>query len=184
MHSFSGLATLFAQVVLAVAFLASFLSKVRDLERFRRTVSAFAMVPPSWSALLARLLAAADGATVAALIGGVAMAGGGAPRWATFSGLLLALVLVAVYTVALALVRLRQTRVSCNCFGARTTTVSWYDVTRNLALLAVALVGLTQVPAAMTGADLALVIVTAVSAGLILINFADVAAMALSSAAD
>src|SRR5688572_16432322 len=62
MQSFSGLAMLFAQVVLAVAFSTSLLSKVRDADRFHRTVAAFDIVPSSWSAATARVLTAAEAA--------------------------------------------------------------------------------------------------------------------------
>src|SRR5688572_33498047 len=58
MPSFSGLAMLFAQAVLAVVFSASLLSKLRDPGRFRRTVAAFDILPYSWSAIGARALTA------------------------------------------------------------------------------------------------------------------------------
>jgi hypothetical protein len=184
MLSFTGLAMVFAQGVLAVVFLASFLSKVGDLARFRRTVTAFDVVPHSWSGPVATLLATAEGVTVAVVLVSLVQVGSWPPTWISMAGLLLALVLLGIYTVALAAVKLRGARVACNCFGGRNTTVSWYDVARNVALLALTFVGLTQVPQALSVADRALVVLVATPLALLLINLKDVAFVALSGATD
>ncbi len=184
MQSFSGLAMLFAQVVLAVVFSASFLSKARDPDRFRRTVTAFDLVPDTWTALTARALTAAEGLLVALLVAGAVQVGAWPPRWFAVAGLLLSIALIGVYTVALATVKLRRARVACNCFGGRNSTVSWYDVVRNALLLALAFLGVTGVPDALPAADRVLVALVAAPIALILINFADVADVALSGATD
>jgi hypothetical protein len=184
MSSFSGLVMLFAQAVLAVVFSASLLSKLRDPGRFRRTVVAFDIVPYSWSAAIARALTVAEGIALTVLILGIVRVGSWPPRWVSVAGLLLGLALIAIYTAALAVVKLRRARVACNCFGGRNATVSWYDVVRNALLLALAFAGLTQVPEVLSAPDRALVALAAAPVALIIINFADVAEVALSSGND
>jgi hypothetical protein len=185
MQSWNGVATVFAQALLATVFLASVTSKVRDLEGFRRTVAAFDVLPAALPAIAARLLAAGEAVVVALLVAGLWPAAvWPAARQLAVSGLMLALVLLVAYTAALVVVRVRRARVSCNCFGA-STAVSWYDVIRNGLLVLTAGLGLGADPAALSAADRALVVLTAAPVALLLINFADVVSVARrSSVAD
>jgi hypothetical protein len=185
MQSWNGVATVFAQGLLAIVFLVSLTSKVRDMEGFRHTVAAFGVLPPALTAFAAPLLAAAEAVVVVLLLGGLLPADlWPAARPLAVSGLVLAVVLLVAYTAALVAVRMRRARVSCNCFGA-SAAVSWYDVVRNGLFGLTAGLGLVADPSALSAADRALVVLAAAPAALLLINFADVVSVARrSSVAD
>jgi hypothetical protein len=174
--------TVFAQGLLAVVFAASLVGKVRDMERFTRTIMAFDLLPPVLSTFAARMLAAAEAILVVVLLVSlwppVTLPAG----VVAVTGLLLVAVLLVTYTVALIIVKVRQTRVSCNCFGTSATMVSWADVIRNGLLLLVAGLGLAWDPAvSLSVGDRALLVLAASPVALLLINFADVVSVTRKS---
>lgn len=176
--------TVFAQGVLGIVFLASFAGKVRDVARFRRTIMAFDVLPPALLNPAARGLMAAEGVLVALLVGGLLLPSLTA---ATVAGLTLAIALLAAYTTGLVRVKLRQIRVSCNCFGTGNTIVSWLDVVRNGLFLLIGGVGLAGGFGSADGAvdlaaaDRALVVLAAAPVAVLLINFTDVVSVSQKS---
>jgi hypothetical protein len=170
--------TEFAQGVLGIVFLASFAGKVRDIARFRRTIMAFDVLAPALVTPAARGLMAAEGVLVVLLVGALLLPSLTA---ATVAGLTLAIALLVAYTAGLVRVKLRQIRVSCNCFGTGNTIVSWLDVVRNGVFLLIGGVGLAGGGVALAAADRALVVLAAAPVAVLLINFTDVVSVSQKS---
>ncbi|MEV4483909.1 MauE/DoxX family redox-associated membrane protein [Micromonospora coxensis] len=123
-----------ARLLLALVFLAAVVGKLRtrsDFADFVATVGRFG-VPARWTRPVAATAVAAEAAVVVLLV-----TPGAAP-----AGLALAVVLLATLTAALVATLRRGERPACRCFGAGDTPIGRRHVLRNLALGAVALLGL------------------------------------------
>jgi hypothetical protein len=177
MYSWSTAAVIFSGVVVAMTFAASAVGKARDLPGFHQAVGAFALVPAGRVRLVASVLFGAEVVTVLLLVAGL-LPGAAAtvPIGLALGGLLL-----VAYTVGLVTVQVRKMQVTCHCFGASPVPVSWYDVARNVLLLAVAVTGVVAgVPADRPAlADSVLVALFGVAAALIITNLATVVATAV-----
>lgn len=144
----------FAQAVVVATFGASALAKARDLDGFHGTLLAFRVAADRPARLLAPVVLGAELLAVALAVL--------VPR----AGLALAAALLVAYTVLLATARARGTTAGCHCFGRRPLPLSWWDVGRNLILLAGVAAGFAgsgsaedPVPALAAGAALVLLAV-------------------------
>ncbi len=176
-EDWQAVALVFGQSVVTATFAASLLSKLRDQEGFAAAIRGFALVKAEWIRPLAVALTGAEAVVLVLLVLGYAPVTG----WAAVAGLGAGGALLVGYTAALAVVRARGMRVACHCFGASPARVSWYDVARNLLLLACTAVGLAGSASAdrLTGADTALVVIGALAAALLITNLANVVATAV-----
>ena len=125
------LVALIARVALAITFAISAVAKIRDADGARQAVRDFG-VPASVAPLVATSLAPLELASAALLLTtDVGVTAGG----------LLALGLLAAFTVGIVTNLLRGKRVDCHCFGAMSTKpLSWWSVVRNSVMMALALV--------------------------------------------
>jgi hypothetical protein len=143
---------LFAQTVVVAMFGSSALAKARDLDAFHSTLLAFRVAADRPARLLAPVVL---GAEVLAIVLAVLV---------PYAGLGLAAGLLVAYTVLLASARARGTMAGCHCFGRRPLPLSWWDVGRNVVLLAAVLAGFAgsgfpDDPGPAVGAGVALVLV-------------------------
>lgn len=113
------------RMVLGLAFGVSAFGKMRNVAQFREAVRRFHMLPTSLVPLATYSFLVAECAVVALL------AIGGAMSW---SGLVLAGVLLAVFTAAIASAIRRGMRIPCNCFGAALLPLGPLDLVRNILL--------------------------------------------------
>jgi hypothetical protein len=174
--------TVFAQGLFVIVFATSFAGKIHDVGRFRRTIMAFDVLPWGFSASAARLLVTCEGILVVLLLAGLLVPPSRfTAEAATVAGLTLAEILLIAYTVALSRVKVRQVRVSCNCFGVGVTVVSWLDVVRNGLFLLIGGLGLAAGHAAPSLADRAFIVLVAAPVALLLINFSDVVSVSQKS---
>jgi uncharacterized membrane protein YphA (DoxX/SURF4 family) len=141
---------LFCRWSIGLTFLASAIGKARDLPAFRLVVTDLHALP-------ARLAQpAAVGTVLAEALVVLAMAVGFA---ALPVGFVLAAVLLALFSVVLAAAVRRDVGISCNCFGIGKRPVSWYDLGRNVLLVACCVAGVVSYPIAGHGLPAASVIV-------------------------
>lgn len=127
----------YCTAVIGLAFTISFIRKLPALPQFEQAVAGFRLLPRRWSKVAALLFLAVE-----ALIPLLMIFGG--PFLAM--GLILACLLLFIFSIALASVLLRRIRTTCNCFGASGDTVSVYDIGRNVVLIGCALLGLASLP--------------------------------------
>jgi len=148
----------FCRLTLGLLFLYSFASKVRNVPRFRDTVTAFRLLPetltgPATGAVLATELAA--GTLV--LLGGSTVGAGYA----------LATVLLLLFTGVLIGALVRRPGVGCGCFGRDERPVAPADLVRNAGLLALAAAGWwnarTSPTAPLSPADVVVLLLAATS---------------------
>ncbi len=125
------LVALIARLALAITFSISAVAKIRDADGARQAVRDFG-VPAGVAPLVAMSLAPLEIASAVLLLTtDVGVTAGG----------LLALALLAAFTVGIVTNLLRGKRVDCHCFGAMSTKpLSWWSVVRNAAMIALALV--------------------------------------------
>ncbi|MEV4202808.1 MauE/DoxX family redox-associated membrane protein [Micromonospora globbae] len=123
-----------ARLLLALVFLAAVVGKLRTRAAFAGFVVSVGQfgVPARWTRPVARLAVAAEAAVVVLLA-----VGRTAP-----AGLLLAAGLLAVLTAAVVGALRRGARPACRCFGSADAPVGPRHVARNVALAAVAVLGL------------------------------------------
>ena len=121
-----------AQIVLGLLFLLASLAKIVDTGSLAREVHNFHIVP-FWSEhLVAMTLPWIE------LVAGLALVLGVRPR----AGAWVAGVLLAGFTVGVALAMARGLNFHCGCFGtADATRVGWTKLGENLGMLALAVVG-------------------------------------------
>lgn len=136
-------------VLCGVVLLVSAVSKVRsrgDYAEFVASVPAFGL-PARWTSLLAVATVVVEFAvTVLVLVASVLMvAGVGAGRWLGGAGLVLAVGLFGVLTVAVWRAVARRSGAACRCFGPARTSLARRHVVRNALLLLVALLGVASV---------------------------------------
>ena len=121
------LVALIARVALAATFVVSAVAKLRDADGARKAVRDFG-VPAVARSAGGRLAGAAGAASALLLV----TAGP-----AVVAGAVLALGLLAAFTVGIVTNLLRDNRVDCHCFGAMSTKpLSWWSVVRNVGLMA------------------------------------------------
>jgi hypothetical protein len=121
------------RTLVALLLIASGAVKFFGLESFVGTVSAFALLPARIVPSVARTIPVAESLTGAFLLLAVVVPDSGF-RWAGIG----AISLFAVFTGAVAINLVRGRRdISCGCFGANESRISWSLVVRNCALMGV-----------------------------------------------
>jgi uncharacterized membrane protein YphA (DoxX/SURF4 family) len=128
-----------AVVLCGLVLLVSAVSKVRgrsDYADFVASVPAFG-IPARWTRLFAVLTVAAEFVIALLLLASVF-----AGPWPAVAGLVLAVGLFGVLTVAVWRAVSRQSGAVCRCFGRARTTLTHRHTARNAFLLAVAVFGL------------------------------------------
>lgn len=117
---------------LALLFVVAAVHKLRDRDAFRATLDAYALLPSALTAPLARAVPIVELAAAVLLV---------APRAAT-AGAVLAVLLLAVYALAMSVNLLRGRRdLDCGCMGpGARSKVAPELVVRNVVLIAAALV--------------------------------------------
>lgn len=123
---------LLARAVAVVTFGLSAAAKLRDLDGFHHTITTFRLASDRQARLLAPAVLAVELLLVLLLAVG---------RTAAI-GLVGTTVLLLAYTAILANARAHSATIGCNCFGQTASKLSWYDVARNVGLLAVSISGL------------------------------------------
>jgi uncharacterized membrane protein YphA (DoxX/SURF4 family) len=154
----------FCRAVIGLTFAISAFGKMRDLDAFVDGMRSFEILSPRWHRPVAWAVLAAELVVVVTQLLGYG---------AIFTGLVLALALLAAYTAVLGFALARRPEVRCNCFGPANRAVSTMDLVRNGLLAAVAvggLVALSARPPDQSLADVALVVFAAASAVLVLAN--------------
>ena len=123
------LVALIARLALAVTFVVSAFAKVRDADGARQAVRDFG-VPAGIAPLVASSLAPLEIASAALLL---------TTGTAVTAGAVLALALLAAFTIGIVANLLRGKRVDCHCFGAMSKKpLSWWSVARNGVMMALA----------------------------------------------
>ena len=128
--SFSLLA--FCRVAIGLVFVASSMSKVRNVAQFQQTIRQFRILPSSMSGGAAVLFLGGEFAVVLLMIIG--------GRW-LLPGFVLAIFLLVLFCLALISVITRELQISCNCFGVSERHISRLDLLRNSGLLLCACTG-------------------------------------------
>lgn len=121
----------FFRMFIVFVFLFSALLKLRDVQRFTRTIENFRVIPRRFSAIAANAVIFAEIATAGLLLFGARMIG--------FSS---AALLLSAFTALLVSVLVRGISTDCNCFGSSKRHVRWSDVVRNGGFVLSAIVGL------------------------------------------
>ena len=122
----------FCRIVVGLVFLAAFVSKVRNIPQSQRAIGNFQILP-RWLSVPAAFLFL--GGELAVMI---CMAAG---NWLLLPGFVFALLLLLLFSLALASVLVRKLSTSCNCFGSDEKPVSPADIWRNVGFLCCALGG-------------------------------------------
>jgi hypothetical protein len=122
----------FCRIVLGFVFALSLIGKLRNVEAFRQTMLNFRLLP-DWLIGVATYLFL--GSELLVVLGTIL---GDRFLFPTF---LLAALLLILFSGAMALVLVRQMRLSCNCFGKSDKPVSVEDLWRNGGFLCCALGG-------------------------------------------
>jgi putative oxidoreductase len=121
-----------AQIVLGILFGWAALAKLADLATFALQVHNFRLLPIAAENLVAMLLPWVE------LVAALALVLGMRPR----AGAWVAGVLLAVFTVGVALAMARGLDFECGCFGkASSTRVGWGKLAQNLGMLLLAWIG-------------------------------------------
>lgn len=141
----------FCRWAVGLTFAASALGKATAMDVFRDSVHDLGGVPGRRVPLVASAVVALETlAAVLMLLG----------RPGAVAGFVLATGLLVVFTAVLVRALTQRRQVSCNCFGRQQRRISWYDVGRNGALLAVCVGGMVAaVVVSGRGPDLALLLV-------------------------
>jgi hypothetical protein len=152
--------------MLALVFLASAVAKAGNFGGFVAAVRQLRLVPATTPRLVARLVVAAEFATVGLLLLPAPEAGFG-----------LAVVLAVLFSVVIEISVRRGIRVPCPCFGASGDFLNRKQLVRNALLVVVAVVGLVS-PAATGALELVEIMISVAVAGFlaaVVIRFDDVA---------
>jgi uncharacterized membrane protein YphA (DoxX/SURF4 family) len=132
--SLMGYVVITLRAALAVVFLTSVLSKVRDrgaARQFFGSIRDLGVVPASWVTPVAAGILVAEAAIIGLLLFAAT----------SLLGFVLAASLMAVFTVGTVLVLRRGVSVPCRCFGASTTSIGRTHLIRDLVLLVAATLG-------------------------------------------
>jgi len=122
----------FCRVVVGLVFLAAFVGKIRNIPRFQQTITNFQLLPGRLNGPMAFLFIGVELAVLICIAIGHRL---------LLPGFLLALVLLLLFSLALASVLFRKLRTSCDCFGSDEKPVSPADIWRNAGFLCCALGG-------------------------------------------
>ncbi len=114
-----------AQLFLGAVFVVAAVLKLADLQAFSETIANYRLLPAAWSPPLATSLVGTE------LLLGVTMLAGRMRRACA----LVALVLIGAFVVAMASALVRGIDVSCGCFGAASSRLSWGTFLRDALLL-------------------------------------------------
>jgi hypothetical protein len=161
-------ALIFVRISIALLFIVSAAGKIVALREFEAAIEDFRLLPRQWARAAA--LTFVGGEVAVALLVGL-----GGPLLPL--GLLLAIVLLAVFSFAIVSVLYRRIDAHCNCFGANDHRVSRYDVARNLILILCCAAGLWLLGSAQAGVTLAgvvLIALTGIAFVLFVVNLRDV----------
>lgn len=134
--------TVGAMVLCGLVLLVSSASKLRsraDYAEFVASVPAFG-IPARWTRLFAAVTVVAEAVIAVLLLPGAALMVLGAGRWLA-GGLVLAVGLFGVLTVAVWRVVARGSGAVCRCFGTARTPLAHRHVVRNALLSLVAMMG-------------------------------------------
>ncbi|MET7464362.1 MauE/DoxX family redox-associated membrane protein [Nonomuraea sp. NPDC005501] len=126
--------------LIAVVFAITAVSKARDLAGFARSLPDLVPVPRALTRPLAVVVAALEG--LVALLVAVPLVAG--VSGVVAYGLGLALLLLAAFTVAIAVALRRGRRAPCRCFGASAAPLGARHLVRNGLLIIAAALGLLQ----------------------------------------
>jgi uncharacterized membrane protein YphA (DoxX/SURF4 family) len=158
------------RVLTGLVFVVAGITKLRDVDGFRKAMLALAPVPVALSAVVARAVIGVE-LLVAVLL---------AVPGTVMSGLALGLVLNLVFAAAIVLTRRAGRRAACRCFGRTEQPLGARHVVRDLVLAAVALLGIAAALAANSSATAAGLLVAGLSGGLgglLVILFDDIVAL-------
>lgn len=133
------LSLIFSRLAIGLVFAASSLGKIRSFSTFEQAVKNFQILPPQFVRVSAYIFLGGE-MTVVAL-----MALGG--KLLLMAGFGLAILLLAIFCIALFTVLGRKLQVPCNCFGSSQKPASRADIWRNVGFIACALVGLASLAA-------------------------------------
>jgi hypothetical protein len=126
---------MFCRIVIALLFTVSASGKTMALTDFEVAISDFKLLPRRWSHVIARSVLGAEALVIVLVsLGGTYLV----------FGFLLAIALLAVFTVALTSALRGNTNLSCNCFGRTQKRISRYDVARSFLLILCSLTGLAM----------------------------------------
>ena len=123
---------MFCRIAIGVTFAYSFLTKVRDVNGFARTIANFKLLPSQLSKPAATLLLIGELTVVTLITEGSQLLP---------IGFSLTILLLLVFTTAMVWTLARNIQTLCHCFGAGANPVTAYDLWRNLGFLLLATVG-------------------------------------------
>jgi Methylamine utilisation protein MauE len=122
---------LFCKAVLVLTFGLSFIAKIRDIQSFKNAIVSFNLTPKNTQAFIAYSTLVLELMTVVSIL------------WVSPPlGFSVSIFSLFVFTLAISIAILRREKVSCNCFGSNSETISSLHIVRNLCLLAVSIVAL------------------------------------------
>lgn len=128
------------QVIVALIFLLSFISKVRDFDAFANSVTNFRILQGDFVRVVAVAFIIGEFLSGLFLFLGFLFI---IPRF-LIAGFGLAIALLISFTIALTSVLIRDIRTSCNWFGTHNhDIISIHDVIRNLGFISISIIGLT-----------------------------------------
>ena len=165
---------LFCRLALGLTFAVSFGGKAGRVHPFAATIAGFRVLPERGAYAAAVLFLSGEAAVV-----GLMLVGG---RWLPV-GFGLALLLLAIFTLALISVLARKIQTSCHCFGTHEKPLTYYDVGRNAGLMGIAVVGLWMagapggIPASLTLIEWLFMLIIAVVFVLLWTNLAELVSL-------
>lgn len=137
----------FSRITVSFVFAASSISKMRNLPAFKLALTNFQILPRQLVRISAFVFLAGELAVVVLLlIGGKLLT----------PGFTLAILLLAVFCVALLSVLVRRIQTPCHCFGSSQRSVTVYDVWRNVGFITCALAGLSSYSSIPSGSKITL----------------------------
>jgi hypothetical protein len=169
--------TIGASVLCGLVLLVSAVSKVRtrkDYAEFVASVPAFG-IPERWTRWFAAATVVAEFGITALLLPGAGFAAAGAGRWVAGAGLVLAVGLFGVLTVAVWRAVARRSGAVCRCFGPARAVLARRHVVRNALLLLAAAVGALPATAADSVASAGLAAAVGAVGAVLVIRFDDLA---------
>lgn len=131
----------FLRFAFVIIFAFSFTSKMRQRVMFEYTITQFKLIPPIFVRPVAKLFLVMECIISILLLFNY-----------VYAGFVLVFMLLTLFSIAVMIVLTKGTVTACNCFGADGPPVSTWTLGRNggLMLAAIAGIGLTNVPEAIT----------------------------------
>lgn len=128
------LVVLLCRLVLVITFIVSATAKFNDKAGARQAVTDFG-IPATYAGAVAGILGPLELLSALLLL---------TTGWGVVAGAVLAIALLAAFTLGIIVNLARGNRVDCHCFGSLShKPLSWWSVVRNIALIALAAVVLT-----------------------------------------